>query len=38
MAVRERRRVLEGKEMSGELHEDYLDFSWMGFSLSIFVF
>lgn len=25
MAVRERRRILEGKEISGDLHEDYLD-------------
>lgn len=25
VAVREKWRVLEGKELSGELHEDYLD-------------
>lgn len=25
VAVRERRRILEGKEISGDLHEDYLD-------------
>lgn len=25
VAVRERRRILEGKEISGDLHEDYAE-------------